>query len=84
VNFADKDGKISLYAGGSNPGSPHLYGKTPYLAAGFSISHGDNQDLFREKIEGNKYFFDGKWRNLKIRNETILVKTGSGLKKYSY
>ena len=58
-----------------------MFGKTDYYSLGLSICHGDNQDLFREKIEGNKYLVDGVWRELKIRNETILVKSRSGLRK---
>lgn len=47
LNFTFPDGTSMLAVGGSNPGSTHLYGKTPYLAVGFSISYGDNQDLYR-------------------------------------
>ncbi len=34
-------------AGGSNPGSPHAYGKSNYYAVGFSVLPGDNQDLYK-------------------------------------
>ncbi len=48
---------------------------------GVSICHSDNQDLYREKIEGDKYLLNGTWRDLKIRNEVIYVKTSEGLIK---
>jgi len=30
-------------------------------------------------VKGNKYLVDGEWRDLKVRNETILVKEGGKL-----
>ncbi len=47
INYKDQNGKTAYSAGGTNPGSPHAYGKTKYFATGYSVSHGDNQDLYR-------------------------------------
>ena len=35
-------------------------------------------------MEGNKYFVDGEWRDLRVRNETILVKQGDKWIKYEH
>jgi penicillin amidase len=50
VNYTYPNGTSSLSYGISVPGSPQLFGKTPYYASGFSVSYGDSQDLYREKI----------------------------------
>ncbi len=34
----------------------------------------DVSDLFKEKIEGDKYFFDGEWNNLETISHEISVK----------
>jgi len=31
----------------------------------------DVSDLFKEKIEGDKYFFDGEWNNLETISHEI-------------
>jgi acyl-homoserine lactone acylase PvdQ len=33
-----------------------------------TTAHTDTQDFYREKVEGDKYLLNGKWRDLKIRN----------------
>jgi acyl-homoserine lactone acylase PvdQ len=58
-----------------------IIGQNGYYVMGVSICHSDNQDLYREKIEGDKYLLNGTWRDLKIRNEVIYVKTSEGLIK---
>jgi penicillin amidase len=68
VNLTTPEGKNYRFVGGMNPGNHQLYGKHSYLATGMSISHGDNQDLYRETVEGNKYLLNGEWRDLKVRN----------------
>ena len=35
---------------------------------------GDITDVFEERIEGNKYFYDGKWHPLSIIKEEIKIK----------
>jgi len=62
-------------------GGIKIIGQNGYYVMGVSICHGDNQDLYREKIEGDKYLLDGTWRYLKIRNESLYVKTSEGLVK---
>ena len=34
----------------------------------------DISDIYYERIDGNRYLFDGKWRDLEIRKEYIEVK----------
>ena len=39
-----------------------------------TILPADGSDLYEEKIEGDKYLFEGEWLPLKTRQEKILVK----------
>ena len=55
------------------------YGKSRKVAWGATALNPDISDLFREKIEGNKYFYEGEWHDLKIINETIKVRFGSDI-----
>lgn len=55
-------------------------GQSNYFAMGCSIAHGDSQDLYREKVEGNKYLLNGDWKDLKIRKEVIKYKGNGGMK----
>lgn len=57
-----------------------MYGTTPYFSMACTTAHTDSQDFYREKVEGDKYLLNGKWRDLTIRNETILVKTPDGIR----
>lgn len=41
---------------------PLIVGKTTYGAVSITTNYIDSQDLFKEKIEGNKYYLDGEWR----------------------
>jgi acyl-homoserine lactone acylase PvdQ len=66
-------------SGISCTGVPFIVGKTDYLAMGITTIYMDNQDLYREKIEGDKYLVNNKWVNLKIREEKIKIKTSEGL-----
>lgn len=81
VNYTRPDGRTILIAGGLVVGGITIIGQNGYYIMGASICHSDNQDLFREKVEGDKYLLDGTWRDLKIRNEVIYVKTPEGLIK---
>jgi acyl-homoserine lactone acylase PvdQ len=40
----------------------------------------DNQDLYKEKIEDDKYLVNGKWINLSQREEMIKVKGKESVK----
>jgi acyl-homoserine lactone acylase PvdQ len=63
--------------GSSFVGYPGLaQGRTDFSAWGVSNTKTDNIDFFQEKIdiENEKYFYDGEWRDLIIRKDTIEVK----------
>lgn len=51
-----------------------LFGKTSYLSVGITTIYIDNQDLFREKIDKDKYLLNGVWRDLTLRKQIIKVK----------
>ncbi|KAL4491323.1 hypothetical protein ABPG72_021709 [Tetrahymena utriculariae] len=64
-------------SGQSTPGIPGIFsGMTDYLAWGLSALSNDITDLYSEKLndQNTQYFFDGKWRDLKYRNEVIKIK----------
>lgn len=61
------------------PGTIVRTGKTDYLAIGVTIVYNDCLDFYKEKIEGNRYLVDGVWRELKVRTESIKIKTSQGL-----
>jgi penicillin amidase len=52
------------------------YGKSASYAWGCTALNPDNTDLYVEKIEGNKYLFDGEWHELKTVRETFKVRLG--------
>ncbi len=62
------------------PGSPAiLIGFTDRVAWGLTALGADQADLFRLKTDEdhpNQYFFDGRWRNMQVRKETIEVRGG--------
>jgi penicillin amidase len=62
------------------PGSPNiLIGFTPTVAWGLTALGGDQADLFVLKTDPNhpdQYEFDGQWRDMDVRTETIHVKEG--------
>ena len=41
---------------------------------GITVVYTDNQDLWKEKVVGDRYLVDGEWRELKIRKEMMKVK----------
>lgn len=49
-------------------------GHTNECSWGFTTNFMDTSDVWREKVEGNKYFLDGEWKDLKIVKEIIKVK----------
>lgn len=68
-------GKDEYIAGGSHIGIPIFsYARTKYVTWGATALNPDNSDLYVEKIEGDKYFYDGEWLPLEKRNETIKVR----------
>jgi len=63
------------------PGSPSLLiGYTPNVAWGLTALGADQADLFLLKTDPNRpnqYLLDGAWRDMEVREETILVKDGT-------
>ena len=51
-------------------------GRSRNMTWGLTASINDNSDLWEEQLnqEETQYFVDGKWRDLKIIEETIKVK----------
>lgn len=75
----DKTGNSEngFIVGGSVPGLPlFTYGRSAAYSWGATALNPDNTDLYVEKIEGNKYLFDGEWHELKTVRETFKVRMG--------
>ena len=69
-----KIGKDNIH-GSTMAGVPGiLMGHSNDCSWGFTTNFMDTSDVWREKVEGNKYFLDGEWKDLKIIKETIKVK----------
>jgi penicillin G amidase len=68
VNYTLPNGTNWVSTAETIVGNARFFGKSPYFAIAPTTSHGDNQDLFRETIEGDKYLLDGVWRDLRLRN----------------
>jgi penicillin G amidase len=61
--------------GASMPGMPGIYmGQNNDVCWTFTNVMPDVQDLFIERIEGERYLFEGEWRPLEIVREEIPVK----------
>lgn len=61
--------------GGSHVGLPLFsYARTKYMAWGATAINPDVSDLFVEKIEDDKYLYDGQWHTLKKVQEVIKVR----------
>jgi penicillin amidase len=61
--------------GASPPGLPGVYmGQNNDVCWTFTNVMADVQDLFVEKIEGDRYLFEGEWRPLEVTREEIVVK----------
>ena len=62
------------------PGSPILLiGFTPHVAWGLTALGADQADLFLLKTDPNRpdqYCYDGQWRDMEVRTETIQVRNG--------
>lgn len=44
-----------------------VIGKFPYMTISITVNYIDSLDLFKEKVEGEKYLLDGEWKPLKSR-----------------
>lgn len=71
-------------SGISCTGVPFIIGKSDYFAVGVTTIYADNQDLYRETVQGDKYQVNGKWHDLKVREERIKVKTDKGVVEEVY
>jgi len=61
--------------GASLPGLPgHYMGQNNDVCWTFTNVMADVEDLFIEKVDGERYLFEGEWRALQIEREEILVK----------
>jgi penicillin amidase len=61
--------------GASMPGMPGVYmGQGNDVGWTFTNVMADIQDLFVERIEGDRYLFEDEWRPLEITREEIVVK----------
>jgi penicillin amidase len=63
--------------GASMPGMPGVYmGQNNDVAWTITNVMADVQDLFVERVEGERYLFEDEWRPLEVEREKILVKGG--------
>jgi penicillin G amidase len=61
--------------GASPPGLPGIYmGQNDDVCWTFTNVMADVEDLFIERIDGDRYLFEGEWRPLEIVHEEIRVK----------
>jgi penicillin G amidase len=61
--------------GASLPGMPGVYmGQNNDVCWTFTNVMADVQDLFVERVEGDRYLFEGEWRPLEVVREEITVK----------
>jgi penicillin amidase len=61
--------------GASLPGMPGVYmGQNNDVCWTFTNVMADVQDLFVERVEGDRYLFEGEWRPLEAVREEIVVK----------
>jgi penicillin amidase len=61
--------------GASLPGMPGVYmGQNNDVCWTFTNVMADVQDLFVERVEGDRYLFEDEWRPLEVEREEIVVK----------
>jgi penicillin amidase len=61
--------------GASMPGMPGIYmGQSNDVCWTVTNVMADTQDLFVERIEGDRYLFEDEWRPLEVEREEIVVK----------
>lgn len=51
-------------------------GHNHHYGWGLTMSYVDDMDLYKEEIKDNRYLYDGKWFDLKSREELIRVRAG--------
>jgi len=71
----EKNVKTEFVGGASMAGIPCvLFGRTNNITWGITAAITDTSDLYKEKIEGEKYLVDGEWRPLKKVVHNLKVK----------
>ena len=74
-SWRDEEGRARYISGAAMPGvGMFVSAKNEKLAWALTILTGDQTDLYYEKIEGDKYLYDGEWKDLIKRKEIIEVK----------
>ncbi len=77
-------GKTFNARGVGVPGHPGiLIGWNQHVAWGATALGADQADLFRLKTDAehpNQYFFDGRWRDMKVIRETVRVRGGRAVR----
>ncbi len=63
--------------GSSVPGTPGIFfGRTKTASWAVTSMGGDITDIYEERVEKGRYFYEGEWFPLKERDEVINVKGG--------
>ncbi len=61
--------------GAGIPGIPFIpYGRTKHGAYGVTALNSDVTDIYEERIEGDKYFYEGEWHTMKSRTHHFKVR----------
>ncbi len=77
AQIALKDNSYNVF-GAFIPGIPFaIIGRTHYVSWGFTNAEADVVDFYYYVWKDGKYYYNGKWLNPSIRNETILVRYGN-------
>ena len=77
AQIALKDDSYNVF-GAFIPGIPFvIIGRNHYVSWGFTNAEVDVVDFYYYVWRNGKYYYNGKWLNPTIRNETILVRYGN-------
>lgn len=62
----------SYVVGVGFPGEPHtLAGRTPDVAWAYTFGHGDNIDVFADRVDRDRVWRHGAWEDVAIRDEAV-------------
>ena len=74
IHETKKENPINVIGAGI-PGIPlYISGRNDHMAWGITAAHSDTADLYWEIVKDDKYYFDGKWRQLKVTKEKFFIK----------
>ena len=77
LHWKDVNGEKEYNQGSAFVGIPQIVdGRSTNLTFSITILKSDVADIFIEKIEDDKYFYDNKWHQLKTKDDFIKVKGG--------